>query len=69
MLIFISGNEAFYDDDKILYVCHVGINDTNMSLQYDAYGKTEQEALERAASLAYLLNSVDSQLKVKAEQN
>lgn len=69
MLIFISGREAFYDDDKILFYCYIGIDDANKSLQYTAYGKTEQEAIERAASLAYLLNSVDAQLGVLAKHN
>lgn len=69
MFMFISAPEAFYDDEKILYYCYVGINDTNKSLQYTAYGKTEKEAIERAASLAYLLNSVDSQLGELAKQN
>lgn len=69
MDIFISGGEAFYDDEKMLYYCYIGINDSNKSLQYTAYGTTEKEAIDRAASLAYILNSLDKQKDVLAKMN
>lgn len=69
MYNFISAKEAFYDDDKMMFCCHIGINDANMSLQYDAYERTAQGAIDKAASLAFLLNSVDSKLSQLAKEN
>lgn len=68
-MIFIHGNDAFYDDEKMLFYCHVGVNDSNMSLQYTAYGKTKEEAIQRAVSLTYILNSLDKGMERLAKQN
>lgn len=60
---FVSGKEAFLDDEKELYYCYIGINDSNKSLQYLAYGNTPSVAVDRAKSIADILNALDDKLE------
>jgi len=69
MYKFIAGKEAFFDDEKELYYCYIGVNDSNKSLQYMAYGNTPQVAIQRAESLCHILNSLDGQLSKMAKEN
>lgn len=66
---FICGKEAFLDDEKELYYCYIGVSDSNKSLQYLAYGNTPSTAIQRAESLCYILNSIDSKILQMIKEN
>jgi len=53
---FISGDHAFFDDERELYYVHVGLDDKDRTLYAAIYGQTEVKAIERADVIAIALN-------------
>lgn len=56
---FDSGKESFYDDEKELFYCYVGVKDSNRTLFAAVYGNTPVTALKNAIKLSDLLNKKD----------
>lgn len=53
---YISGDYAFFDDEKELYYCYVGFNNPKMSLELSVYGNTPGIAKQKAEALVKILN-------------
>lgn len=49
---YVIGEEVFFDEDNQLYYRYIGIDDKNKTLVATAWGKTEEEADERAIIIA-----------------
>ena len=56
--MFKSGKIAFYDDEKMLYYCYIGVDDKNQTLVAAAYGQTEEDAISNALAITSLLNKI-----------
>ena len=55
---YISGNEAFFDDEKELYYAYVGLNKPNKPLIATYYGNTPSVAIKAANDAAKALNAL-----------
>jgi hypothetical protein len=67
---YTSGKESFYDDEKELYFCYVGLKNKERTLFAAVYGNTPNTALNNAEILAEKLNTKEqkSTLKQNADE-
>jgi hypothetical protein len=55
-MAYLSGQEAWYDEDQKLWFSYVGVDDRNKTLAFSAWGRSAEEAKIRASWLMELLN-------------
>lgn len=55
---YISGKEAFYDEDRKLHYCYVGFDQPGKPLEMLVFGNTARRAIYKAAMYAQLLNEL-----------
>jgi hypothetical protein len=53
---YVPAAEAFYDEDQQLYYAYVGVDNSKRTLALSAWGKTPEEAVQRAEWVAEALN-------------
>jgi hypothetical protein len=56
--IYISGNEAFYDEEKELWYCYIGKNNQKKTLRFSVWAKGKFLAIKLARLYCKLLNEV-----------
>jgi len=55
---YISGDYAFYDDEKELFYVYVGLDNETMDLFASIYGNTKSTAIENGQKAAAALNYI-----------